>query len=376
MSSPPGSVSTSNCSCDVGFAADASGGCVPCAQGSYKNEVGISHCTTCGAGSKFQPAGLISVLAGSTAPGHVNEEGTKARFAFDQEGQSNLALTPDGSEVFVTDRYTYTIRAINLATGKVRRAVGNCLQTGYSSGDCSFLGPEGQNGGDGDGDTAQFRGDLGAIRMTPNGTAVVISSRKFRVVNITDGAMQTIFYYTPHNYAIGAMGVTPNGESIWYADEYYHKVSQVDIRTGQHNEVAGWTDGGTGGAGRGGFANGHAEIASFENPADIAFTPDGATALIAEAFKVRSIDVATRKVSILAGAHPGFQDGVGTKALFSSWIQHIVISPDGATAYLGCYEDTYADTIRKIDLASRLVTTIVSRTTVIPNPPYAWINDG
>ena len=91
---------------------------------------------------------------------------------------------------------------------------------------------------------------------------------------------------------------------------------------------------------------------------------------------MRSIDVATRKVSILAGAHPGFQDGVGTKALFSSWIQHIVISPDGATAYLGCYEDTYADTIRKIDLASRLVTTIVSRTTVIPNPPYAWINDG
>lgn len=366
MSSPPGSVSASNCSCDIGFSADSSGACVPCAQGSYKNELVAGHCTTCEAGTRFLPAGSISVLAGSTVGGYVNEVGTKARFSW--MAQSNLAVTPDGSEVFVADSATYTLRAINLKTGQVRKAAGNCI---LQSSTCSFAGPNA--GGDGSGHTSQFSGGAETIRMTPNGTAVVVDGNRFRVVNITDGALHTIYTFTTNPRNLGALGITPDGESIWVADEYYHKIFQLNINTGQQSEVTGWSD--QGGAGRGGYADGHAESASFENPTDIVFTPDGSTALVAEAFKVRSIDVATRRVSTLAGAHSGFQDGVGTKALFSGWIRHIIITPDGRTAYVGCHEGNFADSIRKIDLASRAVTTVINRQS-FPNPPYAMINSG
>jgi DNA-binding beta-propeller fold protein YncE len=323
--------------------------------GSYKNKNGAGQCSTCAAGTRFLPAGHISVLAGSTAGGYVDDVGTKAKFSWYRTAQSNLALTPDHTEVLVVSG---AVRAIHLVSGQVR----------------TLSGGNGAYGdGDGPGPTAQYRNPQ-TIRTTPNGTAVVVNEANFRVVNITDGSVRTFYtFHTPSRMNLGALGVTPDGTKIWVADEYYHSVFQVEIETGTYSEVAGIYS--CEGAGGGNYADGHAEVARFENPGDIAFTPDGSTALVAEAYHVRTIDVATRQVSILAGGPQGFQDGVGTNARFSSWILHVVITPDGKTAYVGCYEGNFADSIRKIDLASRAVTTVVDRQHP-PHLPYAWMNDG
>ncbi|MHB1287110.1 MAG: esterase-like activity of phytase family protein [Leptospirales bacterium] len=97
--------------------------------------------------------------------------------------------------------------------------------------------------------------------------------------------------------------------------------------------------------------------ARFNNPEGMAITPDGKTLYVADSRNnmIRKIDLASKTVSTVAGhTFPSSGDGVGKSAGFES-PKGLAISPDGKTLYVA---DSGNNMIRKIDLATSTVTTL------------------
>ena len=84
--------------------------------------------------------------------------------------------------------------------------------------------------------------------------------------------------------------------------------------------------------------------------------PDGKFALVADSSnnRIRRIDLATNRVTTVAGSTSGFKDDTGTKALFK-YPTSLTISGDGKVAYIS---DNNNLKIRKLDLATTAVSTI------------------
>jgi len=135
------------------------------------------------------------------------------------------------------------------------------------------------------------------------------------------------------------------------ADELNYSIRQVELATnqvttiaGSHNESA--TRDGVGGQAR------------FNVPKDIALSPDGRFALIADvgAKVIRRLDLTTLAVSTLAGAagQPGQVDGVGAARFNGPFA--LTISPDGSYALI---TEFYAHYLRRLDLTTLEVSTFV-----------------
>lgn len=105
-----------------------------------------------------------------------------------------------------------------------------------------------------------------------------------------------------------------------------------------------------------GFADGTGEAARFSGPSGSAVMPDGSAVLICDTFNslLRRLDLATGVVTTIAGRVQvaAVADGVGAEARVSS-PRGAAVSPDGKTFW-------FADgpTIRKYDVASQMVTTV------------------
>jgi DNA-binding beta-propeller fold protein YncE len=82
-----------------------------------------------------------------------------------------------------------------------------------------------------------------------------------------------------------------------------------------------------------GFADGTGNDASFSRPSGLAYSADGSTIAVADTFnqRVRLIDVATGAVTTLAGSDTaGFADGTRSAASFRN-PEDVAYSPDGST---------------------------------------------
>jgi len=113
-----------------------------------------------------------------------------------------------------------------------------------------------------------------------------------------------------------------------------------------------------------GFADGIGSRAAFHSPKALVLAhslgPNTGTIYVADfrAHRVRQIDVATQKVTTLAG-YPwkqGMEDGVGSRARFMAPLA-LALTSDHQRLFVTDYE---ANTIRVIDVASRAVSTLMS----------------
>lgn len=98
-------------------------------------------------------------------------------------------------------------------------------------------------------------------------------------------------------------------------------------------------------------------MAQFDTPSAVASSPDGSFLLVSDYLTslVRHINLTSKTVTTLAGGETGnFADGVGSLALFQRPLG-LAVSPDGTWVAVA---DSANDKIRRIDVATRAVTTL------------------
>lgn len=262
------------------------------------------------------------------------------------------SIVVNGTDIYVTDSGR-TIRRVSTPTGSASILAGNPGSFGYR---------------DGVGAAARFANIASSATDGTNLYVTESSSNTIRKIVIATQNVTTLAGMGPGSSdGTGTdarfsepRGITSDGANLYVSDKGNHTVRKINIATGETTTLAGK-------AGIQGYIDGIGDDARFMGPGAVmggGITTDGNRIFLIDGVTVRQIVIATREVSTLAG-HPnsvGSIDGIGTNARFSS---PVGITTDGTHLYL---TDKHA--VRKIDLATRSVTTIAG------TPDIAGANDG
>jgi len=281
--------------------------------------------------------GTVSTLAGLAGhQGSVDGTGSNARFRYPQ------GVTTDGTNLYVTDIYSRTIRKIVIATGVVTTIAGTAGMAGTA---------------DGTGAAARFDTPRG---ITTDGTNLYISdttSHTIRKLVLATNAVTTLAgmagvpgsadntgTMASFNYPFG---ITTDGTNLYVADYYNNSIRRIVIATGVVDTLAGM-------AGMFGSADGTGAAARFALPAGV--HTDGTNLYVSDSGNntIRSIVISTGVVTTLAGTPGplgGNSDGIGAAAKFRG--PHGIVGV-GANLYI---VDNGNFTIRKLALASADVST-------------------
>lgn len=168
-----------------------------------------------------------------------------------------------------------------------------------------------------------------------------------------------------------AMALSENGEKLFVVDRNNHRIREVEISTGGVSYLTGAGNINFTSGQDNGFANGDAcpdtfdtnvdGCAYFQRPFGAVISNDGEYLYVTDTGnqRVRRVDVKGdekgRVITIAGNGEEGFDNGTGTDATFHTPMG-ITMSTDGNTLYVAD-RDNHA--IRKIDIASRAVTTLI-----------------
>ena len=153
-------------------------------------------------------SGTVSTIAGSTK-GYKDGVGTAAQF----DKPFDIAVSPDGNTLYITDQDNHRIRALAIASGTVSTIAGSTK--GYK---------------DGAGAAAQFSSPMG-IAVSPDGKTLYVAdydNHRIRAVTIASGAVSTIAGSTKgYDDGIGTaaqfaepLGITASGANTIYVTTY------------------------------------------------------------------------------------------------------------------------------------------------------------
>jgi DNA-binding beta-propeller fold protein YncE len=277
--------------------------------------------------------GKVTTLAGEArkfANLYDDGTGTAARL------NTPHGVTSDGTNLYVMDTNNNQIRKIVIATGVV-----TTLEVSSSN----FNYPYG-------------------IVIDNTGTNLYVADTQHHEIQkivIATGVISTLAGSTARGHADGTgsaarfdwpMGITidPSGTNLYVSDSRNNEIRKIVIATGVVTTLAGSTTKG--------HADGTGSAASFNCPYGI--TTDGTNLYVADAdnHEIRKIVIATGVVTTLAGSTTsGHADGTGSAASFA---YPKGIATDGANLYVA---DTYNNEIRKIVIATGVVTTLAGSTT-------------
>lgn len=276
--------------------------------------------------------GVVTTLAGSDSEGDVDGIGVAASF------NSPAGITIHGNYLYVADTNNNKIRKIEMATGMV----------------ATFAGSGTEGGADGTGTAASFHMPWGITTDGVHLYVIQTQSPKIRKIAIATGVVTTLagdgsFGSTDGPGASASFsyprGITTDGTHLYVADLYNNKIRKIVIATGVVSTLAG--------SGSSGSANGVGAAASFHRPEDI--TVVGNHLYVADSYnnKIRKIEMATGIVTTFAGSDSyGGEDGTGVVASFRS---PSGITTDGVHLYVA---DSGNGKIRKIEVDTSVVTTI------------------
>jgi hypothetical protein len=279
----------------------------------------------------------VTTLAGVVSSyGSTNGIGTNAKFYF----PNNVAISPDGSFVLVTDAHNYLIRKIIISTASVSTVAGVVLTAGSING---F------------GTNAQFYYPI-AIDISSDGLFALVAdgnNHLIRKIIISTAEVSTLAGSALSSGVTNGIGtnsrfllprdvsISLNGLFALIADGNNHLIRQIIISTATVTTLAG---GGTAGS-----TNGIGTNSKFNDPFGISVSPDGLTVLIGDQLNhlIRQIIISTATVTTLAGGGTaGSTNGIGTNSKFNLPMG-LDISLDGSFALIAD-RDNHA--IRKITL--------------------------
>ena len=277
----------------------------------------------------------MSTLAGSAGnPGNGNGTGTNALF-YEPEG---IAVTADGSLLFVADTWNHTIRQITTA-GVVNTLAGTPGTSGTNNGTggaALFYQPAGL-AVDGSGNVYVADTANATIRVITPGGVVTNLAGTPGVYGSANGSGSGAQFYQPAGVALDASG------NVYVADTFNHTVRRVT--------PGGATTLFAGGPGVFGSADGGTGAARFCAPQGLAVS--GTNIYVADTGNSAIRQISGGSVVTFAGfASTGSADGTNAAAQFY-WPQGAAVDGAGNT-YVG---DTFNHTIRKISV-SGVVSTI------------------
>lgn len=252
----------------------------------------------------------VSFLAGHLMDNYREGVAGDARFS----GAAGIAVSPDGRTLYVSDRNSQRIRAVDIAS----------RSTSYLTGS----GP------------VNLLNEAGIIDVTlKNGYAEGSPCTENYVRDVAGCA----YFDRPTGVAI-----SPDGSTLYVADGSNNRIRRVNVTTGATALVAG--------SGAAGFVNGVGEAARFKGPYGIAVSADGATLYVADKgnHAIRAIELSTGTVTTVAGkGRIGYRDGKVNQAVFA--IPEYVTVDNRGYLYVS---ESGSQRIRKIDLAKGKVSTI------------------
>jgi DNA-binding beta-propeller fold protein YncE len=263
--------------------------------------------------------GAVTTIAGSPGlTGTTDATGSAARF----NGPQNIAT--DGTNLYVADLYNNSIRQIVIASGAVTTIAGST--TGISGAT------------DGAGTTSRFNGPTG-ITITPDVTTLYVAdfnNNKIRKIVIATGAVTTMVTSAAFSNPASII-CDGTGTNLYLTDFSANMIRKIVISSGIVSTLAGSTT-------AYGSADGTGNAASFYNPNGITLL--GTNLYVTEPLNntIRKIVIATGAVTTVAGSAgtPGSANGSGAAARFNS---PIGIATDGTNLFVG---DAGNMTIRKI----------------------------
>ena len=237
---------------------------------------------------KITPAGVVTVLAGSGAPGYLDGTGTTAKFNYPWAVKCDAA-----GNVYVADMYNYSIRKITPA-GVVTTLAGNGTP-GYVNAT---------------GTAARFGRPTG-LTFDAAGNLYVADYGNYSIRKITTAGVVSTVIFNPGSSqpeATHGLIVDPSG-AIFGCDQTNHRIMRYT------------TDGGSWqiGYGSAGFYDGNYSYGRFWGPTDIVADGQG-NMYVADAGNgaIRKV-AANGDISTLAGnGTKAYADGVGSAARFGS----------------------------------------------------------
>jgi DNA-binding beta-propeller fold protein YncE len=384
-----------SCLCDAGYTGlgTTSSPCYPCPAGTFKETTGSEPCTACPPNSFSEEIGAISstTCVALCNPGYAGPVGgpcdeCAADFYSASSTASSTACRPcfSGSS---SPPGSSSLDQCTCPIGEYAEVSG-----AWISGD-----PYSAAITDGAATSAGFKRSSGrsahsCIAINRNGdlayALTASTGGKIRVIDLATGSVSTLPQQTSEPLKIAdsndgstdrecGLALTDDDSTLLVSSSAYHVIQRVSVSTGQSSFLAGCTAGlagawGTcGGSNIPGFADGSAQAdppqysgVRFYTPTDVAVTPDGATAIVADMnnHRVRSIDLASQEVSTLAGNGKGaiwygYVDGDASSAQFHL-PRKVRVSPDGKRVFV--LERVNSGTmrynhIRVIDMVTRKV---------------------
>ncbi|EOD38772.1 hypothetical protein EMIHUDRAFT_224182 [Emiliania huxleyi CCMP1516] len=216
--------------------------------------------------------GELTSLAGSGEAGDADGVRGAAQF----HNPTGVAISPDGSALFVADNRSHKIRRVEVATGAVATLAG--------SGDADDA--------DGVGDAAHFSYPS-AVAISPDGGALFVTdsgNHKIRRVEVATGSVTTVAGNGDEGDADGVgdaahfcnpigIAISLDGSALFVADNENHKIRRVEVATGAVTTLAG--------SGEGGNADGVGDAATFDQPVEVAISADGSTLLVSSVGDLR-----------------------------------------------------------------------------------------
>ncbi len=272
---------------------------------------------------------------------------------------TRVAIDPKGTYALITDQGNNNIRRLDIATSKVTTLAGS--QCDILKESCTV---------DGVGTMAKFFVPYDIVIDQSGENALITDHYNglIRCLNVETGNVMTqpltfngIDFNNYHN-KLNGLAMDPSGKYIIFSDElvtiWHHAVATENVSVLAGSDL--------------GRDDGVGTLARFWRPDGVAIHPSGKYALVADNRYglIRRIDLTTANVTTLAGGEfTGSTDGVGTYATFK-YPTAVTIDPSGTFALVG--QDIF---IRRIDLATARVTTLAG--SIIPCKSYAQcIGDG
>jgi hypothetical protein len=276
------------------------------------------------------------------APGFADGRGADARFH-----------TPTGLDSSPLVYGNNTIRKVKVSTDEVTTLAGSPGQDGEVDG----IGPAARFHQP---DQVAYDGQ-GHLFVADTPEADTYLTTSIRKVDVVTGAVATVLTISGKELGHVAGLATDGSGIVYYCDSANSLIRSLDVATGELKTLAG------SGVRLCESTDGTGTKASFCGPQGLA--TDGAGKLYTfDNGTVRSIDIETGLVTTLAGSpgELGAADGVGPAARFN---RSYGLAYDGAGAIY--VADTFSATLRRLDLATLTVSTLVGRAYeygVLPGP--------